>query len=129
MNYSAPNTYNPKKNTSKFDTESKDEPSRLYLERTLMEREIESKLIPVDAATLQEQLCNERSRSIENLRMTITEMNGMYENLSHLVKLQQAQYDCLESTVETTHIKAEEGLKCLQTAAKLQKNSSGCVIT
>jgi len=100
----------------------------VFLERTTFEREVEERLVAIDSVTVHDQLVQERCISIDNLKSSIVDMNGLFANLSNIVKLQQEQVDSLDSNLSAAHEQTEAAVQSITRAAALQKKSA-CLVS
>jgi len=68
-----------------------------------------------------------REREVQQIVKSITDLNTVFRDLASMVHEQSGVVDRIDYNVENTHVKVEEGVKHLQTAANYQKRNRKCM--
>ena len=63
----------------------------VFVQRSAQEQVILEKLIPIDEATVQAHIIEERSEAIEQIHKGLVEINEMFTDLSKLIKQQEGE--------------------------------------
>ena len=63
----------------------------VFVQRSEQEQVILDKLIPIDEATVQAHIIEERSEAIEQIHKGLVEINDMFTDLSKLIKEQESE--------------------------------------
>lgn len=77
---------------------------------------------------LQNSVVDERDTIIKEICDDIQEINGMFSELSNMMKLQSSTLDCVETSIVSTIKNTNEGVSHLRKADEYHKKQSGCVI-
>ena len=75
--------------------------------------------------THNEGLIEERMQDIQGINQQVREVNEIFKDLAGIVQEQQADIDEIETTIETSHASAKQGLDEVQKAAEYQPK---CVV-
>ena len=63
----------------------------VFVQRSAQEQVILDKLIPIDEATVQAHIIEERSEAIEQIHKGLVEINEMFTDLSQMIKQQESE--------------------------------------
>mmetsp|Transcript_30045 Transcript_30045/g.55798 ORF Transcript_30045/g.55798 Transcript_30045/m.55798 type:complete len:317 (+) Transcript_30045:261-1211(+) len=105
----------------------KDAEDGVFVQRSAQEQVILDKLIPVDEATVQAHIIEERSEAIEQIHKGLVEINDMFTDLSKLIKEQEVEVSTICDNAEESNARTEEAFNQILEANRLQKES--CVIS
>ena len=98
----------------------------VFVPRDQHEQMIEQKLIPVDEATLMQELIDERSLEIEQIHKGIVEVRETFMDLGQLVRQQSVDIQAIFENTEESAEKSRAGLESVRRAEKIQ--TEGCAV-
>ena len=99
-----------------------------FVDRGVHEYLIEQKFVVIDEGAVNSEIIEERAVDIDRINVAIVELHGMYQDLSVLVKEQEAFVDAIVQNVEESHHKTELATGQITEARKLQRQSQ-CVVS
>ncbi len=97
-----------------------------FVPRDTNELMIEQKLVPVDEATLMQELIDERVEQIEAMNKGIVEVQEAFTDLNRLVRQQSVDIQAIFENTEESAEKSKAGLESIRKAERLQRE--GCAI-
>eukprot|EP00602_Paraphysomonas_sp_CaronLab_P000835 CAMPEP_0185029148 /NCGR_PEP_ID=MMETSP1103-20130426/15277_1 /TAXON_ID=36769 /ORGANISM="Paraphysomonas bandaiensis, Strain Caron Lab Isolate" /LENGTH=416 /DNA_ID=CAMNT_0027563787 /DNA_START=185 /DNA_END=1435 /DNA_ORIENTATION=- len=100
----------------------------VFMKRTEQEKIILQKLKPVDQATVQGHIIEERAVAIEEIHKGLVEVNEMFNDLSKIIKDQQVDVDTIFANCDESHAKTAEAFSQIVEADRLQQESA-CIIS
>ena len=98
-----------------------------FIPRDTNEMIIDQKLIPVDEATLMQELIDERAQQIEAMNKGIVEVRETFLDLGNMVRQQSVDIQSIFENTEESAEKTKAGLESIKKAEKLQHGT--CTIT
>lgn len=103
-----------------------DDEDGVFVRRTEQEQDILQKLVPIDEATVQAHIIEERAVAIDQIHKSLVEINDMFTDFSHLVKQQEGEVMTIVKNAEESNAKTEEAYNQILQAERLQREN--CVI-
>jgi hypothetical protein len=99
----------------------------VFVQRSEQEQVILDKLIPIDEATVQAHIIEERSEAIEQIHKGLVEINDMFTDLSKLIREQEGEVQVICSNADESNARTEEAFNQILEANRLQQET--CVIS
>ena len=99
----------------------------IFKDRQAHELAIEQKLVPIDQATVMQELIDERALEIEKMHKGIVEVNEMFVDLGKIVQLQDGEINAIFENADESAVKTAEAFKHVVQADKLQRDGQ-CVV-
>lgn len=97
------------------------------MQRSAQEQVILDKLIPVDEATVQAHIIEERAEAIEQIHKGLVEINDMFTDLSKLIKDQEVEVTTICDNADESNARTEEAFNQILEANRLQQET--CIIS
>ena len=99
----------------------------VFVQRSAQEQVILDKLIPVDEATVQAHIIEERAEAIEQIHKGLVEINDMFTDLSKLIKDQEVEVTTICDNADESNARTEEAFNQILEANRLQQET--CIIS
>lgn len=99
----------------------------VFVQRTAQEQVILEKLIPIDEATVQAHIIEERSEAIEQIHKGLVEINEMFTDLSQLIKQQEGEVTSIVKNADESNARTEDAYNQILEANRLQRET--CIIS
>mmetsp|Transcript_35632 Transcript_35632/g.70859 ORF Transcript_35632/g.70859 Transcript_35632/m.70859 type:complete len:432 (-) Transcript_35632:51-1346(-) len=100
----------------------------LFVDRSKKELQIAQKFIPVDEATVMQEIIEERDVEIKKVHSGLVQVNEMFQDLARLVKEQEVEIEQIFKNADESHAKTKNALEHIVEADRLQK-AGNCVIS
>lgn len=100
-----------------------------YMSEALQRRLIEKKLVGRDEATTMQEIIDERSDAIEEIYKGLVEVNKMFQDLSEMVKDNDAEIEDICKNINDSHDITAKGFSDIVDANRLQIEGGACTIS